>query len=113
MVVDMRRSNGQERRLRGAVKKLYYLDDTVETDFVLKGLARGRLYRFLDRIRALSHAALTKFADTDLNEMTAYETNGKHYESSLRWILHHVTEHEAGHQRADRDDETADPRREL
>lgn len=80
-----------------SVKKLYYLDDTVETDFALKGLAAADCIAFLDRIRALSHAALANFADADLNEMTAYEANGKHYESSLRWILHHVMEHEAHH----------------
>jgi uncharacterized damage-inducible protein DinB len=79
------------------VKMLYYLDDTVETDFALKGLGAADCIAFLDRVRAASLVALAKFADADLDEMTAYEANGKHYESSLRWILHHVMEHEAHH----------------
>lgn len=80
-----------------SIRKLYYLDDTVETDFALKGLTAADCIAFLDRIRAVSTEALAKFTDADLNEMTAYEASGKRYESSLRWILHHVMEHEAHH----------------
>lgn len=80
-----------------SVKKLYYLDDTVETDFALKGLTAADCVAFLDRVSVRSRETLAKFADADLDEMIAYEANGKHYESSLRWILHHVMEHEAHH----------------
>lgn len=79
------------------VKKLYYLDDTVETDFALKGLNAADCIAFLDGVSVLSRKALANFSDDDLSEMIAYEANGKRYESSLRWILHHVMEHEAHH----------------
>lgn len=79
------------------IRKAAYMDDTVETDFSLKGLDAAGCIAFLDSVNAASRKALAAFTDANLNDMIAYEANGKPYESSLRWILHHVMEHEAHH----------------
>jgi uncharacterized damage-inducible protein DinB len=88
-------ADGQE--ITDEVRREIYIDDTVETDFALKGLSTQDCIGILGRIRQKAIEALQKFTDDDLDKMIPYETNGNRYESSLRWILHHVTEHEAGH----------------
>lgn len=78
-------------------RKLAYMDDTVETDFGLKNLDAAGCIEFLDRVSGLTRETLRKFTNEDMETFIAYEVDGQKYESSLRWILHHVLEHEAHH----------------
>lgn len=50
-----------------------------------------------DRIRAQTRDVLASFNDHDLERAFAFERHGTSYERSLRWILHHLIDHEAQH----------------
>ncbi|MDQ2855446.1 MAG: DinB family protein [Acidobacteriota bacterium] len=50
-----------------------------------------------DRIRAQTRDVLASFNDADLERAFAFERRGMSYERSLRWILHHLIDHEAQH----------------
>lgn len=78
-------------------RRLTFMEDTVETDFALKGLDAATCIDFLDRISGLARDTLMRFTDEDMDVLIPYEADGQKYQSSLRWILHHVLEHEAHH----------------
>jgi uncharacterized damage-inducible protein DinB len=50
-----------------------------------------------DKIREQSHTVLAKFNDDDLERIFPFEWAGELHEQSLRWILHHLIDHEAQH----------------
>jgi uncharacterized damage-inducible protein DinB len=63
--------------------------------------ARGYSAQFClaeaDRIREQTRALLASFAEADLDRVFARERRGRVREQSLRWILHHLIDHEAQH----------------
>ncbi|MCU1267129.1 MAG: hypothetical protein JWM21_3447 [Acidobacteria bacterium] len=50
-----------------------------------------------DRIRKQTRDLLASFAEADLDRVYARERRGTVREQSLRWILHHLIDHEAQH----------------
>lgn len=48
-------------------------------------------------IRAQTGDVLAGFADDDLDRVFTFERDGKTYDLNLRWILHHLIDHEAQH----------------
>ena len=51
----------------------------------------------IQKIRQQTRQKLASFADSDLERVFAIEKRGKIFEHSLRWILHHLIDHEAQH----------------
>ena len=51
----------------------------------------------IDRIRAETRAFLSALDDAALEKVYGHEHGGRRMEASLRWILHHLVDHEAQH----------------
>lgn len=51
----------------------------------------------IKRIRQQTAEALALLNDTQLDRVFSYERNGETHELTLRWILHHLVDHEAQH----------------
>ncbi len=51
----------------------------------------------IDRIREQTRGTLASLADDDLERIFSFERRGETREHSLRWILHHLIDHEAQH----------------
>ena len=51
----------------------------------------------VEKIRNQTRDVLFSFNDTDLERVISFERRGKTTEHSLRWILHHLIDHEAQH----------------
>jgi len=51
----------------------------------------------VEKIRNQTRDVLFSFSDKDLDRLITYERNGKTTEYNLRWILHHLIDHEAQH----------------
>ncbi|HXD33451.1 MAG TPA: DinB family protein [Pyrinomonadaceae bacterium] len=51
----------------------------------------------IEKIRDQTRALLATFDDNRMDEVFAFERKGKTNELSLRWILHHLIDHEAQH----------------
>ena|SRR2546425_3242618 len=49
------------------------------------------------RIRAQTRDVLARFVDDDLDRVFTFERDGNTYDLNLRWILHHLIDHEAQH----------------
>ncbi|MFN2509885.1 MAG: DinB family protein [Pyrinomonadaceae bacterium] len=49
------------------------------------------------KIRKLTRNLLASFNDDDLERFISFERGGERHEHSLRWILHHLIDHEAQH----------------
>ncbi len=51
----------------------------------------------IDRISALSRKLFKDYSDSDLDRFFVKELPGRTIDKSLRWILHHLIDHEAQH----------------
>lgn len=51
----------------------------------------------IDRVRAETRTRLREVHDEQLDKVFTFERKGKTHELSLRWILHHLIDHEAQH----------------
>jgi len=51
----------------------------------------------LDKIRNQTRDVLFSYGDKDLERIITVERRGETFEYSLRWILHHLIDHEAQH----------------
>jgi uncharacterized damage-inducible protein DinB len=51
----------------------------------------------IEKIRGQTRELLASFNDTDLERIISYQKRGVTHEQSLRWILHHLIDHEAQH----------------
>jgi uncharacterized damage-inducible protein DinB len=51
----------------------------------------------VDTIRAETRSTLASFKDDDLERIISFEWRDNLHEQSLRWILHHLIDHEAQH----------------
>lgn len=61
-------------------------------------LSSQECLRIVDEIRDETRARLSSFRDDQLDEASIRsERRGQQYEFSLRWILHHLIDHEAQH----------------
>jgi uncharacterized damage-inducible protein DinB len=79
-------------------KKFAHWYDTTETDFAEKGYSARDCIERVDKIGELSREILAKFTDEDLERLFGYErSSGERAEVSLRWVLHHLIDHEANH----------------
>ena len=51
----------------------------------------------IDKIRDQTGELLAAFSDKDLEPINSYDRDGEIHEHNLRWILHHLIDHEAQH----------------
>jgi uncharacterized damage-inducible protein DinB len=79
-------------------RKAPFWDVLDEPDaFRRRGYTAGFCLRQIDQIRDQTRALLAKFNDDDLERIISYKRRGEIHEQSLRWILHHLIDHEAQH----------------
>lgn len=65
--------------------------------FAAKGYSAQYCLDAIDGIRERSRELLASFTDDDLERTFGYEGRRGKVEVSLRWVLHHLMEHEAQH----------------
>src|SRR5689334_1688802 len=61
------------------------------------GYSAGFCLQEVEKIRNQTHDVLFSYNDKDLDRIITYERQGKANEHNLRWILHHLIDHEAQH----------------
>ena len=71
------------------------LDDP--TKFAEKAYTAEFCLQEIDKIRNQTRDLLFGYADKDLERIISFERKGEIREYSLRWILHHLIDHEAQH----------------
>lgn len=76
-----------------------FWDVLVDADaFALRGYSAQYCLDVIDAVRAETRRLLASFAEDDLDRVYSYtRRDGRHIEASLRWVLHHLTDHEAQH----------------
>lgn len=65
--------------------------------FATRGYTVDFCLREIEKIRNQTRQLLASFTDDDLQRIFSYERRGGIHEQSLRWILHHLVDHEAQH----------------
>lgn len=86
------------KELDDEAKKFAHWYDTTENDFAEKGYSAKDCIERIDKISEMSRAILAKFTDADLDRLFGYKRDsGERVEVSLRWVLHHLIDHEANH----------------
>lgn len=65
--------------------------------FASKGYSADFCLQQIDKIREQTRATLASLGDEDLERIFSFERRGQTHEQSLRWILHHLIDHEAQH----------------
>lgn len=71
------------------------LDEPAE--FVKKGYTAEFCLQQVDNIRNQTRELLLGYSDKDLEKIFSFERKGEIRDHSLRWILHHLIDHEAQH----------------
>jgi uncharacterized damage-inducible protein DinB len=62
-----------------------------------KGYTTEFCLQEVEKIRNQTRDVLFNYNDSDLDRMISFERKGQNTEHSLRWILHHLIDHEAQH----------------
>jgi len=79
-------------------KKAPYWDVLEDVDAVARhGYTTEFCLNEIDLIRNQTRDVLFSYNDKDLERVITYERNGETTEYNLRWILHHLIDHEAQH----------------
>jgi uncharacterized damage-inducible protein DinB len=72
--------------------------DVLEPDrFANLGFSSELCLQEVERIRNQTRETLSSLNDDDLESITTFERRGAAREHSLRWMLHHLIDHEAQH----------------
>lgn len=75
-----------------------FWDVLVDTgDFARHGYSAQYCLGVLDDIRQQTRRLLASFTEDDLDRLFRYTRDGRAIEVSLRWVLHHLIDHEAQH----------------
>jgi uncharacterized damage-inducible protein DinB len=83
--------------MTGEIEKQVYWDILDDEDFASRGYTSEFCLAEMARISKGSKEALGKFSDEDLETLFAFDGRTSRVEVSLRWILHHLIDHEAHH----------------
>ena len=65
--------------------------------FAARGYSAEYYLNALDAIREKTRERLASFSDDDLDRIFSFVRQGETFEASLRWMLHHLIDHEAQH----------------
>jgi len=79
------------------VKEQIYWDILDDEDFAARGYTAEFCLAEMSRIGEGSKKTLAKFHDEDLETLFGFDGRTTRVEVSLRWILHHLVDHEAHH----------------
>ncbi len=75
-----------------------YWDVLLDTEFASKNYSAQFCIDELDRVSGSGKKILARMTDDDLERYFGWEKeDGTRFENSLRWILHHLIDHEAQH----------------
>jgi len=87
---------GQE--LTEQVRQAPYWDVLEDPEgFGRKGFTTEFCLQEIEKMRNQTREVLSSRSDDDLERITPFERRGEKYEYSLRWMLHHLIDHEAQH----------------
>lgn len=86
-----------EKELDEEAKRFAHWDDTTETDFAEKDYSAKHCIERIDEINRMSREILAGFGDDELERMFGFDQKDKRVKVSLRWVLHHLLDHEATH----------------
>jgi uncharacterized damage-inducible protein DinB len=86
-----------QKEISEADRQFAHLDNTTEEDFALKGYSAEDCIDFLDRIHKRTTSTLSSFDDARLDQITTVGSDPVRFQGSLRWILHHLIDHESHH----------------
>lgn len=79
-------------------KREAYWDILLDEEFAAKGYSAGFCMNEIDRVRTVCLETLKKLTDEDLDRYFGWDKqDGTRIEKTLRWILHHLIDHEAQH----------------
>jgi uncharacterized damage-inducible protein DinB len=78
-------------------RQLFHFDDTTETDFALKKYGVDDCVRILNLAHERTIGTLSEVNDGSLDRLYPFPRKEPKFESSLRWILHHLIDHESNH----------------
>ncbi len=78
-------------------RKRFHFDDTTETDFTLKKYGSDDCVRILNMAHERTIETLSDVSDESLDKLYRCPRDEPEFESSLRWILHHLIDHESNH----------------
>ena len=65
--------------------------------FANRGYTAEFCLQEIEKIRNQTRQLLASFNDNDLERIISYQRRGTIHEQNLRWILHHLIDHEAQH----------------
>jgi uncharacterized damage-inducible protein DinB len=86
------------RKLTDEDRRVSHWDVLEDPDgFAAKGYSAQYCLDAIEVISKRTREHLASFTDDDLDRLFTYEKRGKTVEVSLRWILHHLIDHEAQH----------------
>ena len=86
------------RNLTDEERRRFYLDDdTLEADFTNIGFQAEDCIRLMTASHDLTLSTLAGVSDSELENVFPHPSDGPGVRSSLRWILHHLIDHEANH----------------
>jgi Uncharacterized protein conserved in bacteria len=77
--------------------KSAHLYDTTNTDFALKDFTAEDCVDFLAKIHQRSVETLSKFTDDEMDRIVPFAQHPDPFKGTLRWVLHHLIDHEANH----------------
>lgn len=78
-------------------RQLFHFDDTTETDFALKKYGVADCVRTLNLAHERTIETLSEVDDGSLDSLYPFPRKEPKFDSSLRWILHHLIDHESNH----------------
>lgn len=88
----------QGHKLTDEDRQQSYWDVLKDPDgFAAKNYPASYCLRKIDAIRAETHRFLASLNDDDLENVYSHTRGERTMEASLRWILHHLIDHEAQH----------------
>jgi uncharacterized damage-inducible protein DinB len=79
------------------VKSQIYWDILDEENFAVRGYTAEFCLEEMERISGGSKATLEKFRDEDMEKLFMFPSEDAETEFSMRWVLHHLIDHEAHH----------------
>jgi uncharacterized damage-inducible protein DinB len=79
-------------------RRTAHMDALEDPDgFAAKGFSAEYCLNALDAIRLKTRERFASFSDDDLDRLYSFVRQGRTFEVSLRWTLHHLIDHEAQH----------------
>jgi uncharacterized damage-inducible protein DinB len=86
-----------QKEITDADKQFAHLDNTTEEDFALKGYSAQDCIDFLRRIHHRTTTTLSQADDLALDQVITVGSDPVRFKGSLRWIIHHLIDHESHH----------------